>query len=138
MSDGGDLRTQLESALQKVTEQAATIRSYQVAELLRRPDFNLVTAGDLADAEDLEKAAAEAQQRNQGQLRERLESSGLDKEQIAKVLAGEKLAASPGAAKLDRYQTGTGTAPPPLVDQTNLHGRAAVKAHFAKEAAGRG
>jgi hypothetical protein len=111
---------------------AETIRKLTVTELLRRPDINLVSEGDLAGAEDLEKAAAEAQQRNLDQLRTRLESSGLEKDQIAKVLAGEKLTESSGAAKLGRYQTGIGTVPPP-VDNVNLHGRSAIKAHFAKE-----
>lgn len=136
MSDGGNLREQLEGALQRIKEQEQKLREYEVREVAGTSDFHLVTPDDLAQVDgDLREAAASIQKQKLDQQKQLLSKAGLSDDDIAKVIAGEKLEASsshPGAS-LARHQSGTGQVPP-KVDDARLHGRSAVRAYFAEEA----
>lgn len=137
MTNGGDLRSQLEGALQRIKEQEQKLREYAVREVAGTDGFHLVTAADLAQVDgDLKEAAASIQKQKLEQQRQLLANAGLSDEQIDAVVAGEKLEASSsghdmGAALAD-IQSGTGKVPP-RVDDKRLHGRNAIKAHFADE-----
>lgn len=136
MTDGGNLRTQLESALQRIKEQEATLRSYEVREVLNDADFTLVTEADLLGQEgDLKELASEVQKQRLDQQKALLAKAGLDDEQVAQILSGEALESELNGSAvggLGRLQSGTGKVPP-RVDDSRHHGRSAIKAHFASD-----
>jgi len=141
MSEGGDLRSQLETALKRIKDQDQTISEFTIATVASKPDFHLVTADDLQGVpnSELDAKAKEIQQVRVEQQKSLLKSAGLDDEAVEKVIAGEALNVSdqeldPGLQKLAGLQSGGGATRPPTVDKGAKFGREAIKAHFREEA----
>lgn len=141
MSEGGDLRSQLESALAREKDKDRIISEFTVATVASKPEFHLVTVADLqgVPAEELEEKAKTVQEERVEQQKSLLKSAGLDDEAIDKVIAGEALSVSdpeldPSLQKLAGLQSSGSSKRPPTVDKASKFGRESIKAHFREEA----
>lgn len=137
MTDGGDLRAQLESTLAKLAEAEEKIQGYVVREVAE--EYSLVKPEDLTGfgtADEAKTAAESLQTERTEQQTTLLKAAGLTDEKIEQVLAGgvidEDGELDPGVAGLSKQQS-TNARRPPAVDEKQFFGPNAIKAHFKSE-----
>lgn len=141
---GSSLRSRLEATLAVNRKLEDRVRASEAKAVIAEKGLSLVKPEDLegVDLDKLEERATQIHNERHTQqselLRKALESRGFEGDQVEDMVRealGQAYSETPEAKAVERARTlGTvDSQPVPLVDDQNMHGQDAIRAHFEKQ-----